>query len=129
MKNWILYILIIGLGILCVYQFLNPRSEVRFLDSPPDTVYVDKYLKPEIEYKYIQVPKYITQYKVDSIFVERVEVKHDTLEIYLKDSSVLNISSQFLTQYPTNDKLISMVFDDHKLDMNLLNTRGNIYNK
>lgn len=129
MKTWILYILIIGLGILCVYQFLNPKSEVKFLESSPDTVYVDKYLKPDTEYKYIQVPKYITQYKVDSVFVEKVEVKHDTFEIYLKDSSILSISSQYLTQYPNNDKLISLLFDDRKLDMNLLNTKGNIYNK
>lgn len=129
MKTWISHILIIGLWILCVYQFLNPKSEVKFLESLPDTVYVDKYLRPDVEYRYIQVPEYITKYKVDSIFVDRVVVKYDTLEIYLKDSSILSISSQYLTQYPNNDKLISLLLDDKKLDMNLLNTKGNIHNE
>lgn len=124
--------LLIGclLGLLIIDIFDKPDG-VKYIDTPSfvDTVFVDRYLKPEKEYKYIEVPKQITVWKYDTVFVDSIKLVKDTIVIYQDNGVKLDISTQFLTQYPYNDKLISMVLSDKKLDLNLLSTNGNLYSK
>lgn len=118
------------LGLLIIDIFDKPDG-VKYIDTTSfvDTVFVDRYLKPEKEYKYIEVPKQITVWKYDTVFVDSIKLVKDTIVIYQDNGVKLDISTQFLTQYPYNDKLISMVLSDKKLDLNLLSTNGNLYSK
>ena len=67
--------------------------------------------------------------ELDLIDDSKVEIKTDTLRLYYQDSTYLDISSLFLTQYPKTDRLLQMLLDNNNLKLNLQNTKGEVYSK
>lgn len=128
MKDFVTYLIIgILLGVV-IYQFSrNDEVVITKLVQHTDTVFVDKYLKPETEYKYIQVPEKVFVYKTDTVKIQEVVYKTDTLEIYLQDSTMLFYNPKFLTSYPESEKLINLKLTDKGLSMGLLTPHGNTY--
>lgn len=128
MKDFVTYLIIGILLGLVIYQFTRKNEVVvTKLVQHTDTVFVDKYLKPETEYKYIQVPEKVFVYKTDTVKIQEVVYKTDTLEIYLQDSTMLFYNPKFLTSYPESEKLINLKLTDKDLSMGLLTPHGNTY--
>ena len=119
-------VLVIALGIL-LSRFLGQNQKNQI--PVTDTVFIDRVLKPETQYKEVEVPKTVYQYRVDTVEISKVELKSDTVTIYLQDSLTLEVSSQFLTQYPTTDRLIQLLVDSKTLNLSLQNTSGKVFTK
>lgn len=117
--------LIIAYGNL--YKKLREKEDSDFQKS--DTVYVEKFYSPKKEYSVVSIPKLVTFYLTDTVEVERVELRRDTIRLTYRDSNYLEVNSNYLTQYPQNDKLIQMLVDNRNLSLVLLNTSGQVYQK
>ena len=129
MKNSSLFSMLIILCLIgaLVYQCNQKGKTVTKLITSTDTVYVDKPIKVEPEYKYITVSEKVYVYKTDTVKIKEVVVKTDTILIYLEDSTSLIYDPKFLTNFPNADKLINLKFDDKNLEMGLLTPHGNTY--
>lgn len=104
----------------------NNESDI----TKTDTVFINKPIELEPEFKFIEVPYLVTKYlPSDTVKISKVEIKTDTLRLYYQDSTYLNISSLFLTQYPKTDRLLQMLLDNDNLKLNLQNTKGEVYSK
>lgn len=130
--NWIVLLLAVTL-ILGFIVFHNkdkrnskPEKETIY---QTDTVYVDRFIQVEPEFNHSQKPQTVTIYKTDTVEVEKVLVVRDTVTLILKDSSKLDFNSNFLTQFPSADKLIQMKLNQNNLQMSLVNTQGIIFSK
>ena len=91
-----------------------------------DTVYVSRFFEREPDFKFTQIPERVFVFFSDTTEVEKVVLKTDTLIVYQKDSSSIQYSTLFLTQYPESSKLIQMNLSD-KLKITMLNPQGRIY--
>lgn len=110
-----------------LYKSVREKGDQEFQKT--DTVYVEKFYSPKKEYSVLSIPKLVTFYFTDTIEVERVKLKRDTIRLTYRDSDYLEVNSNYLTQYPQNDKLIQMTVEEKKLEMVLLNTSGQVYQK
>lgn len=124
----IILILIAGIISLSVW---NSHLRSEDYQSPvdtgeTDTVYVSRFFDREIDFEFDQIPERVFVFFSDTTEVERVILKTDTLTVYQKDSSSIQYSTLFLTQYPESSKLIQMTLSD-KLRMTMINPQGNIY--
>lgn len=136
MKNkiiWALTIivsLVVIVGLLIAY-FNLARSFKDYRNNPnkADTVYVKKYYSPQKEYKTIEIPKLVTFYLTDTLTRTEIKVVRDTIELHYQDSTQLNVSKYYLTQYPQNDKLIQVLLDDERMNLTLLNINGEVLQK
>jgi hypothetical protein len=134
MKNKLIWALtiIVGLlvigGLLIAYIDLS-RAFKDYKNNIPvsDTVYVKKYYTPEKEYQLVKVPQLVTFYLTDTLTRAELKVVRDTIEIHYPDSTFLNVSKYYLTQYPQNDKLIQMLLGGDKMNLTLLNINGEIF--
>ena len=95
--------LVITLGIL-FSKSLSPENQ----NTVTDTVFIEKVLKPEVQYKIKEVPKTVYRYQTDTVVVEKVVLKKDTVILTLEDSAKLEVSTQFLTQF--NSYLIQKIY-------------------
>ena len=116
--------LVITLGIL-FSKSLSPENQ----NTVTDTVFIEKVLKPEVQYKIKEVPKTVYRYQTDTVVVEKVVLKKDTVILTLEDSAKLEVSTQFLTQYPSTDRLIQLLLDSENLSLSLQNTKGEVFKK
>lgn len=137
MKNkviWTLTVLVMAVifgGLLIAYLNLykNYRKSQSQDSQKVDTIYVNKVYSPKKEYSMMKIPKFVTFYFTDTVEVSRVELIRDTLRLIYPDSNYLEVNQAYLTQYPQNDKLIQMIVEEEKMNLVLLNTSGQIYQK
>lgn len=126
-KYFLILALFVGLAGFAYYFYTNNQSlkrELDILNNLPDTVYVDKPYKVKPEYKLPEVPRLVTIWFTDTVEVEKVTLKHDTLVLTIKDSPDLEFNTKFLTSYPENPKLIQSLISKDRLSLVLLNTTG-----
>ena len=121
-------ILTIALG-TCIY-FL---TDVRNVQIPtgteqekPDTVYLTKFIPVE-SYKYKNIASKLYFFtEVDTVEIEKLKLLHDTVRVYTTDSTKIDYSSQFFTQYSEASKLIQLLLDNEKLSLSLFSTQGQL---
>lgn len=124
----VIVILLIGLGISIYFltSVRNVQSPVGPEHRSIDTVYMTKFVKlPEYKYNY-NPTRFIIFTDIDTVRISTIEVIHDTVSITTVDSTRINYSSQFLTQYPTNPKLLQVLLSSNNLELSLLDTDGQI---
>lgn len=132
MNKWIPYILLIAVTTLLVIQCERIKKLEWDLDSQhTDTVYLDKPFEPEPGFDHGQKPNTIIKYvdKPYPVEVKTVEYIHDTITIYLKDSTKIEVKPDFLVKYPNDDKLIQMIIRGETLDLSLMDKSGSEYTK
>lgn len=133
MKQWIQHILtflmvvtIILLSIRCCHLSSDkPTTDV--YPSQTDTVYVKDYFTFIPEYKYTSIPKTRFIFLTDSVKIKDIKVERDTVKVFIKDSTSINYSPYFLTQYPSKPKLLQAFVSESSFQLALLNTNGNVY--
>lgn len=121
-------VLVILVGLL-LSKLLSKPKDTDGKQTVTDTVFIDRPLKPEPGYKDTIGPEVIYNYIIDTVPVADIKVLHDTVFIKLQDSGSLQVSTQFLTQFPTTDRLIQLLLDEDVLRMSLQNTSGSVYTK
>lgn len=124
----IVTILAIALG-FCIY-FL---TDVRNVHDPngheqerPDTVYLTKYVPVEGYKSDYQPTRFYFFTELDTVEIEKITIVHDTVRVTTKDSTDISYHTQFLTQYPTANKLVQLLLDNESLSLSLLNTQGQL---
>ena len=85
--------LVITLGIL-FSKSLSPENQ----NTVTDTVFIEKVLKPEVQYKIKEVPKTVYRYQTDTVVVEKVVFKKE----YSVD--ILNNSYNYVNNTLTSKK-------------------------
>ena len=119
-------VLVILVGLL-LSKLLSKPKDTGGKQTVTDTVFIDRPIKPEPGYKDTLDPEVIYNYIIDTVLVADIKVLHDTVFIKLQDSGSLQVSTQFLTQFPTTDRLIQLLLDEDVLKMSLQNTSGSVY--
>lgn len=130
--NWVLLIAVVALILVVIFFLGSKRKNPDFNQKTvylTDTVYVDRFIEVEPEYRNSQKPQVVTIYKTDTVEVERVVMVRDTVTLVLKDSTKLNFNSNFLTQFPNSDKLIQLRFSQDNLSLGLVNPQGVVFSK
>ena len=134
MKKDITYILIISALAIALGICLYFLTDVRNLQSPygpeeekVDTVYLPRYIPVE-SFKYDYQPsKYFFFTEEKEVKVDTIVYIHDTVRVFMKDSSRVDYSSQFLTQYTSASKLVQLLLDSENLSLTLFDTQGSLH--
>ena len=92
-----------------------------------DTIWVDRPFTPEPEFKEPVKPENVTGYRIDTITITDIQLQHDTVFITLEDSTKLQVSTLFLTQYPNTSRLLQLLLSEDKLNLSLQNTLGEVF--
>lgn len=126
------YILIAILVVVCLFQLSVIRdlknqshttSDLGLIE--PETVYVDKPIKVFEMYANKQNPKKVKVHKPDTVRIPYPEVKleRDTI-ILFNNENYLGINKNYLTQYPTADKILGFNLTKTSLALQLLSIDG-----
>lgn len=91
-----------------------------------DTIFVDRVLEIEKPFERLENPRTIYFYKVDTVEVTKVVKVHDTVKLFLKDSSEVNYSSKFLVNYTEAPKVLQINLKKKRFDLSLMYPNGTV---
>lgn len=136
MKKLIPYLILVILLFLIFKQRESIKSlnlEIKNTSGKTDTVFKDRYFESPTPYKDIQIPKTLIVYKTRVDTVYSVRLSGDTITLYFKTNLNLNkqlqLNTQYLTQFPESDKLISLDLTKKKLSLGLVTLTGEVIEK
>lgn len=111
------YVLIILCSIWLTKKIYHPEN-----DDPhyvvPDTTYSVNPFKPELKYKYNELPKYVVIYP---------ESQLPNIDINLSNGNIIHISESYLSEYQTSQKLVQLLLKNNDLSLTLQNTTGLVH--
>jgi len=112
--------------ILIVISVMGTRYYERNFTSRPtpqaDTVYVDKPYEVTKYKKVKEDPKTVTIYKTDTVQVERLEIRHDTVVV----NKEIKYNENFFTNYTQSPKLLGGSYQSPNLSLAYQKTNGTV---
>jgi hypothetical protein len=128
MKKYLIYTLFLILLAVIVYLGFFREPKIEFVSYPvyrTDTIYVYETIKVPKPYPVPTPPSTVEIYLVDSLAIDSLKLELSKQNIILQGLySQIEISQNFLKQFPYNPKLLGLELSFDSLSLSILKTNG-----
>jgi len=130
-QNYISLVLLLIIAGLAIWYFFfrkepTPTQTVSY-EYVTDTVYIDRIIKVKVPTGISTSPQTVLVYKTDSSVIDSLNIELKNKQILLSSLMYsVSLHQSFITQFPTNPKLLSLALYRDSLSLGLLNTKGEV---